>query len=169
MGAADGRGGGGGGVWGRRRKHNNGPHYLCWEQEAEQWLRDGGGPSHPWGEVNTPPPTPWPLPSPPLARTPTPPPPDSPALSRRGAGPVFRAASRPADGCGRKRASFPAEFLPLPPFVCANNGNAEGVRHSRHSRTAPPGAFPAFLPVLQLVVRLLQPSMHSRSPWWSHT
>lgn len=26
-----------------------------------------------------------------------------------------------------------------------------------------------FLPVLQLVVRLVQPSMHSRSPWWSHT
>lgn len=68
----------GGGVWGRRR-NNNGPRYLCLEQEAEQWLRDGGGPSHPWGEVKTPPPTLWPLP-----RThASPSPPDGRAWRRR--------------------------------------------------------------------------------------
>lgn len=42
MGAADRGGVGWGGFWGWRRKHNNGPRYLCLEQEAEQWLRDGG-------------------------------------------------------------------------------------------------------------------------------
>lgn len=117
-----GRGDGGsrrgwGGWWwwrGGGRKHNNGPHYLCLEQEAEQWLRDGGGPSHTWGEVNTPPPSP---------RLSVPPPPTG------GGGGVGLTCTPPAPrrsrapGCTpggtrlREGKERPSEFLPLPPFV----------------------------------------------------